>query len=954
MRIKKQTFFLAVWLTSLSICAFTYSQTKGIIKGRIIDAKINEGLPSVNVKIKGTYYGAASDMDGNYTITNINPGSYTIEFALLGYTTVQRTDVRVTEGAVLVIDQKMDETVLSIGQEVVIVGEKSLFNPEQTSTLRSIRSEDLKATLVENVKDVVTQQVGVVQTDNEIHIRGGRTNENAYLLDGVSIQDPLAGTGFGLQLSADAVEEVQVITGGFNAEYGQATSGIVNVTTKDGADKYSGSLGYRRDHLGISETIFRNFNTDAYDGSLSGPEPITTAVLPALGLSIPGSVTFFGNFSGNISDGYTRRVEIIKDGKPTGTFRSITADQLNSSIFGGTRFAPRIDNSWFALGKLTWRISPIMRLTYSYNHSVSINQNSQSLQTNLEYVEANPGYQFEFQNILNDANTYTHDNQFHSIGWTHTLSNQLFYELKLSHYFTHLRADANGKDYTQYREPKDIATFPISYYNTGDSSIIGVIAGDGLWDFGNAFTWHDHYVSENSIKFDLTYHFSESSKLKTGFDMIFQEMQNIDIYQPWAGELGLNNDIYFVKPASGAFYAQDNITFSGMILNVGLRFDCWFPGKYVDDAVNNPDVITIPQKIRDDYHSKTYNFFGRRWKGRISPRIGISHPVSDNQMLFFSYGHFSKKPKPQFVYAKLNPTAAKSSFQKFGNPDLDPETTVEYQLGLQTQFTSNDVLTVTAYYKDIFDYVSTKPAKITTSRISSSSFVTYVNQDYASSRGVEIEFRKRIERWFRGSVSGSYSITTGKSSSADQGLLVARGIQDETVKENFMPWDRPFQFNLATTFNVVKNEPLFGFGQGILDNYSIYINAFYQSGKRYTPSVLDGMLSNSRPNYISDTKKYYDALGEYWFWIDMNFEKYFTFSGLDWTFSIKIKNILDNKNSTIINPVTGRAYEYGDATPSSWNDPRYPDLQAPISAYPYNAARYLAGRNMQIGLSMKF
>ncbi|MDD8017992.1 MAG: carboxypeptidase-like regulatory domain-containing protein, partial [Bacteroidota bacterium] len=444
MRDKKIHLLLLGYIVSIMMCSLLYGQSKGTIKGRIIDAKTNDGLPSVNVKIKGTYYGAASDMDGNYTIPNINSGSYTIEFALLGYKTVQRTDIRVPEGAILVIDQKMDETVLSLGQEVVIVGEKPLFNPDQTSSIRTVRSEDMKVTLIENVKDVITQQVGVVQTDNEIHIRGGRTSENAYLLDGVSIQDPLAGTGFGLQLSADAIEEVQVITGGFNAEYGQATSGVVNVTTKEGSDKYTGSLGYRRDHIGISETIFRNFNTDAYDGSLSGPEPITMSLLPSLDITIPGTMTFFGNFSGNISDGYTRRVEIIKNGLPTGTYRSITADQLNSSIFGGTRFAPRTDNSWFALGKLTWRISPLMRLTYSYNHSVSINQNSQSLQTNLEYVEASPGYQFEFQNILNNANTYTHDNQFQSIGWTHTLSNKMFYELKLSHYFTHLRADANG------------------------------------------------------------------------------------------------------------------------------------------------------------------------------------------------------------------------------------------------------------------------------------------------------------------------------------------------------------------------------------------------------------------------------------------------------------------------------------------------------------------------------
>ena len=196
------------------------AEGKGIIKGKVKDAKTGEGLPVVNVKVKGSYYGAVTDFDGNYTIPNMGQGSYTLEFSIVGYTMVQRTDVRVEADKVSIIDQNMQETVLSLGQEVVIVGDKPLVNLEETSSKRSITSEDLKATAVVDVKDVVAQQVGVVQTDNEIHIRGGRASENSYLLDGVSIQDPLAGTGFGLQLSTEAIQDIQVITGGYNAEYG--------------------------------------------------------------------------------------------------------------------------------------------------------------------------------------------------------------------------------------------------------------------------------------------------------------------------------------------------------------------------------------------------------------------------------------------------------------------------------------------------------------------------------------------------------------------------------------------------------------------------------------------------------------------------------------------------------------------------------------------------------------
>ena len=922
-----------VFLTTASLIA----QAKGGITGLVRDSKTGEGLPSVNVTIKGTYYGAATDPDGKFRIQSVGPGSYTLQFSLIGYTTVQRTDIRVQVGLETTVDQDMTETTLSIGQEVLIVGKRPLFNLEETASRRAVTSEDLKSTAVTDVREVVTQQVGVVQTDNEVHIRGGRSNENAYLLDGISIQDPLSGTGFGLQISADAVEQIEVLTGGFNAEYGQATSGVVNVTLKEGAQKYQGSLSVKKDQLGLGDKISRGFNTDVYEATMSGPEPISNSLLPLFGVRLPGTLSFFSNLYVGISDG----------------FMGASAKQLVSSTFYGSRFAPREENNWFFLAKLTWRATPLFRVAYSYNHSVAINQNSQSLQTNLEYVEPSPGYQYDFQNILDGANTYTHNNQLNVLSITHTLSNTLFYELKFSHFYTNLHADANGKDYTQYQEPRDIVTFPVGYYNT-NHDMIGVIPGDGFYDYGNGFTWHDHYVIENTLKLDVTNSFSEKNRFKAGFELTLQEMQNVDIYEPWIGTLGLNNDIYTVHPAFGAIYAQENITFSGMILNAGLRFDYWFPGKYVDDAVNNPAVVTIPDQIRQDYKDKTYTMFGRHWKGRLSPRIGISHPVSDNQMLFFSYGHFSKLPKPQFVYAKLNPISAQSTFQKFGNPDLNPETTVAYEIGLQSQLSTDDVLTVTAYNKDIFDYVSTKQARITSARLSTSNFITYVNQDYARSRGVEVEFRKRIGQWFRGSVSGSYSITTGKSSTPDQAVLVARGIEDETIKENYVVWDRPVQFNLNATFTVAKEKPLFGFAPGILDNYNVHFRVFYQSGKRYTPSIFDGNLPNGRPAYVSDQSNLLGGLGKSWFWVDMNLEKYIKLANIEFTLSMQVKNILDIRNSAIVNPVTGRAYELGDRTPSGWNDPMYPQLQAPVSTFPLNPARFLAGRNVQLGLAMRF
>ncbi len=219
---------------------------------------------------------------------------------------------------------------------------------------------------------------------------------------------------------------------------------------------------------------------------------------------------------------------------------------------------------------------------------------------------------------------------------------------------------------------------------------------------------------------------------------------------------------------------------------------------------------------------------------------------------------------------------------------------------------------------------------------------------------LELEYKKRLGRWFSGAASFTYAIVTGKASSADEGVLVLRGDLDESIKEEYLSWDRPYSGSLTTTFYVPENEPLFGFAPGILDDYNVYLRFFYQSGKRYTPATLTGYDVNGKPSYEFVRNERNTEIAADWFWIDLNFEKYFDINSLRFSFILEVNNILDTKNSAIINPVTGRAYEYGDAVPNTWNDPVYPDLQAPINPYPYDPSRYLTRRNIRVGLTLRF
>ncbi len=954
MKFKIEALFLPLVLLSVSLA---YPQTKGTLKGSITDAKSGESLPGVNVMVQGTYHGAATDLDGNYTILNLSPGTYTVEVSMIGYKQVQHTGVMIQAAETTSLDFKLEETILALGQELVVIGEKPLFDIEETASRRSLSRREIEVEAVESVRDIIANQVGITKSDDAIHIRGGRAHENALLVDGISVQDAFSGTGFGLELSTQSIEELEVITGGFNAEYGQAMSGIINIKTREGGDAYTGGLTYKRDHFGgigsdaflvgaFSDENRHSFNTDIVEASLSGPEPLTQKILPALGIRLPGQLSFLGNLFMMTSDTYLEK----------------SARQLFSSTFHGSRFAPKQQNNWSGFLKLTYKVSPTIKLTLSGNQSVAINQNTRSLQTNLEFVEPQPGFPFRYSENLDNFNTFTHINKQLALSWTHTINTQTFYELKFSRFFSHLRSDVNGKHWTEMEEPQDIVTNPIEYLFNRDSSIVSVIPGDGFWDFGDGETWHDHHIEEYTLKFDITRHFgNKAHEFKAGVTSTFADMQMIDIVRPWFGGLGLNNDIYKVSPAYGSMYVQDQLRFKGLIANLGLRMDYWFPGKLVEDAVANPEIVTISDDTRKQFLDDTNALFGRRYRSRLSPRIGVSHPMSDNLMLFFSYGHFSKQPKPQFLYSKLGENSSKSTFQKFGNPNLDYETTVAYEFGLRQKFSDNDVLTLTAFYRDIFDYVTTINFR-GSGRLSGRSFTTYLNLDYARSRGIEVEYRTRPSRFLSGSISGSYSIATGKSSSPDDAFLVAQGtLNEKPITEDLLVWDRPWQVSAVANFNLDKGQGPEFFGVKMPDNWNLNVRLFAQAGKRYTPQFATGLfLPSGRPQFSNDQDldgspdDPFGAVGQKWFWVNLNFEKYFNIMALQYTFSVEVENLLDRKNPQVINPVTGSAYEFGDPTPTSFNDPLFPETQAPVSPFPFNPARYLTQRNIKVGLSVKF
>ena len=428
------------------------AQGAGGITGKIIDIN-GAGLPGVNVMVKGTYYGAASDLEGHYRIDKINPGSYDVEVSMIGYKVILKTGVKIKPEEILTLDFTLEETVLSFGEDVVVMGKKPLFDVDETASLSRVRKEDIENKVVSSVEDILSDQIGVTTQDNEIHIRGGRIDESLLIVDGFSVKDPLTGYSGNLFVNADAIEELEIVTGGYNAEYGQAMSGVVNIKLKEGREQYEGSLKYASDRL-----VDDQFNTDRIEFNFGGPDPFLQTLPAWFGLDLPGRFSFFLNGYSKVYDGNLPVASKLYPHRfwSSGLLSETSADEMMRSL------VPRENNDWHGLYKLAWELSAQKKLTLSYDMSMNINQGYY-----MPRAFASTYFPYAYMQILDNYNTVTRDTRLLNLNWTHTLSTRSFYELTIGKFVTMEHSAVQDLMWNKYQERLDLE--PINYSLDGTS-----------------------------------------------------------------------------------------------------------------------------------------------------------------------------------------------------------------------------------------------------------------------------------------------------------------------------------------------------------------------------------------------------------------------------------------------------------------------------------------------------
>ena len=875
------TLLVASLLASISVALIVApaAAAPGNIGGKVLDATTKDALPFANVLVVGTTQGAISMQDGSFFIKNVPEGRHSVKASYMGYEPGQQDSILVEAYATTQVDFKLLKTVLRTAKEVLVTAERPMVEVDVPSTVRSISQDELRTMPAKDIQDVVSLQAGVINSDDEIHIRGGRADETLYIIDGVRMKDLISGKSSLLSVSARSVAEMDVITGGYSAEYGQALSGIVDVKLKEGGSKTKGYLEYSVDHMPLKRTDLDYWNTDSFEAGLDGPEPLTSKLLPRMGLRLPGQFTYFVGLSGNATD---TNLPSINDIPGAHGLHSSYEDKFLGMKIRYKDLAPRAENKWQGYGKLTWRLSSNNKLALSFTKTIAIDQGNTRYDP-YDVTRETSGFQYAWARRLDHYLTYTEDANSLALSWNQILNQNTFHLLRVSRFFNCVHADVGGRHWTEYKEPDDFSQL-------GDNDTPYFI------ETGDAELWHDRYVESYTLNWDITARIPTHHQVKAGLSAATENSQYIIIRQPWKSDpdsLGLFHDIFHIYPASGALYVQDKINFEGLIGDLGLRYDYWFPGEQIERAIADTTRLAITQTTRDNFRRDTRELFGRRYKGHLSPRLAISHPITDRDNLFFNYGHFTQVPNYIWIYSKLS-SISSELFPLIGNPNLNSEISVQYEIGARHQFTETVAANFTLFYKDIYDY----PTSTRFEKPGVGEMFIYRNMDYARSRGIEIEVKKKISHIIGGSIVYTYSIATGKSSDPNTLKLIQEqggdvGAREASLAEEYLWWNRPHKLNLAFQARMSEGEHPRLLGVTMPSNWDIYAQWLVQSGKPYTPTR----------NQIEVAKRY-SKNGPWDNILDLKISKYFG-RGTRAKIYLDIENVFNDRTVRTIDPETG-------------------------------------------------
>ena len=885
------------FLMALGIC-----QTSGKISGKITDKKNNAPLVGANIIIVQTQAGTSADEEGFFNLINVSPGKYSVRIMMIGYKSVTIEAVVVSVNRTTSLDIELKQSVIE-SQEVVIYASKLSRKKDQTSSVKNISSEEIEILPVEDLGAVVNMQAGVVAG----HFRGGRSDEVSYMIDGVPVNDAFGGVSAVSNLEVEAVKDLEIITGTFNAEYGNAMSGIVNAVTKDGNNNFHGSI-----NTGYSTYVTENSRND--EQVFIGLDPFGINSNSDIKFSLSGPVIkdrvyFFSNFRTQDVSGHLngiRRFEVwnlsnFYDQDSSKWFSENTGDGSYVPMNKGqyTSFMGKLSLN-FGNIKFSWMMNQNHSLSSGYNHIYKYNPDGRSqgnAKTSLSMFQLN-----------------------------HFLNEKMYYDIK----FSITNNDYGSyvfEDYDSYEVLKEDGIHQGTYHFAGDTIYNYVndkymtAYGPGFFTGGQDKGHLNRVTVTNNFKSDFTWQATNAHSLKTGFSFISYELENIyqtirntyagtslesDQYKPFVlPDSTVYSDVYIVKPKERSFYIQDKFEKEEIVINIGLRFDAFDANTTYPSQRRNPiNASTYYLKNIDGLDSldaegnlvvdgsRMSSPVRSKVASQISPRFGFAYQLGNVAVLHFSYGHFLQMPPMYAIYSNHSSIIGPSDYSTtVGNANLasdslglNAQKTVSYEVGLWQELGKNTSLEVNLYYRDIYDLLSLA----TVSTYNQVEYGIYTNKDYGNVRGLELKLDYSLNNLFI-QTNYTYQFTRGNADNPAQTFNRQGASIDKVIRFIPMSWDQRHTFNLSLGYNT--------------DRFGVTTTGYYNSGTPYTfsPQGESNLaLLNLYPNNDYKPSTYHADLSGY-----INLPKVFGYrSKIDFL----IYNLTDRYNEYGVSPETGRSY----------------------------------------------
>lgn len=812
---------VTTFLTLLLLVPMSAWGQAGKIAGIVTDATTGETLPGVNVAIVGTTQGSVTDADGYYVILNVRPGEYDVRASFIGYTPITREDVRVNIDLTTEIDFQLQEETVGL-DEVVVQATRPIVQRDVSASVANLSAEDIENLPVTDVEKVIGLQAGF---ERGLTIRGSGGSQVQFQVDGFTTQGGLTNVPF-TGISYTAVDEVQVQTGGFNAEYGNVRSGLINVVTKEGPrDRYFADAIVR--YSSPSQKYFPGHTIEGEEVLYPNDE-LGFFVRPFYDADVAMEGTDSGAWDQYMLDSYAtfnEGWESLADAYNSSFATSVTPQQMQeayrwylrkdfelddpdyevdatiggpvpgiSPYLGDLRFTASIRQEQSAYivpmirdvygertyqGKLTSDLATGVKLEFHglWAKQSGINPDEGNNPWGLQSMWTGdmPYYPWDFaqpylaraiggQEIFATHYRNPMDVTRTMFGGklTHALSSKTFYEAQLQRVGTE-----NHTFTTEERDPTIQHTvgpielteepFGWEWRDTYD------VLGTGLRTGGHWFSARDSSnITRWAAKFDLTSQVNRFAQIKTGVEYILNnydvQMGEVDPAHPHHA----NPDFVWERsPQQGALYGQTKLEFRGMVANLGLRLDYfhgggeWYdfsPFSRVLSASWGRDALEDPEALeREDWGTAAIE---RQFQ--LSPRLGVSFPITENSKLYFNYGHFRSMPAPFDIFNIMEINTGAVSF--IGNPELPMPKTVSYELGYEQNIADMFHVRLAGYYRDLSEQGRGVNFQSIDGEVN---YTTVYPYNYSDVRGAEITLTKNRGDWIRGFLNYTYMAWKG-------------------------------------------------------------------------------------------------------------------------------------------------------------------------------------------------